>query len=290
MSKSFARDRAIWLDRVAADLSVPAQAFRAAYVLADYFNRETGEAWPSQPTLCNRLGITRSSLKRAIEALEARGHLAVERGRDGNRYRAVNDPAERADEDLGVPEGGSDTDPGGTQKWTGWDPNLNRDGDPNLNPGGGQKWTPTLTIYPPEIDPLEETYIPAPDLGGQEEAADRPNLPVLARPEPDAFEAFWSRYPRHVAKDAARKAFAAVLKKQAATAAELIEGAERYAAERSGQDATFTKHPATWLRGGCWADEPTGTNVVPGPWRGSGPSNRPRSALERAVERLEGCL
>jgi hypothetical protein len=31
----------------------------------------------------------------------------------------------------------------------------------------------------------------------------------------------------------------------------------RYAAERAGQPPKYTKHPATWLKGGCWADEPT---------------------------------
>jgi hypothetical protein len=29
----------------------------------------------------------------------------------------------------------------------------------------------------------------------------------------------------------------------------------RYAAERRGEDPRFTKHPATWLRKGCWSDE-----------------------------------
>ena len=35
-----------------------------------------------------------------------------------------------------------------------------------------------------------------------------------------------------------------------------IAGAQRYAGERAGEDPKFTKHPATWLRGGCWEDEP----------------------------------
>ena len=30
----------------------------------------------------------------------------------------------------------------------------------------------------------------------------------------------------------------------------------RYAAERTGQDAHWTKHPATWLNNECWKDEP----------------------------------
>ena len=30
----------------------------------------------------------------------------------------------------------------------------------------------------------------------------------------------------------------------------------RYAAQRDGEDPQFTKHPATWLNGKCWTDEP----------------------------------
>ena len=71
----------------------------------------------------------------------------------------------------------------------------------------------------------------------------------------DAFAQFWAAYPRHVAKEAARKAFDAAVKSGVAPEV-LIEGAKRYAGERAGQDPKFTKHPATWLRGGCWEDEP----------------------------------
>lgn len=44
---------------------------------------------------------------------------------------------------------------------------------------------------------------------------------------------------------------------------EIIRGSMRYAAEREGQEARFTKHPATWLRAECWADDPAPpSNVV----------------------------
>jgi hypothetical protein len=35
----------------------------------------------------------------------------------------------------------------------------------------------------------------------------------------------------------------------------MLNGAMRYAAERTGQDQRYTKHPATWLNGQCWKDE-----------------------------------
>ncbi|MCP3469821.1 hypothetical protein NLM33_05690 [Bradyrhizobium sp. CCGUVB1N3] len=70
------------------------------------------------------------------------------------------------------------------------------------------------------------------------------------------FEAWWRQYPRRVAKGAARKAFKRVLAKKIATFDQLMAGVMRYGAERAGEDPTFTKHPATWLNGECWTDEP----------------------------------
>jgi hypothetical protein len=69
------------------------------------------------------------------------------------------------------------------------------------------------------------------------------------------FESWWSQYPRHVAKGAALKAYASP-KKHGAAPEQLLAGAMRYAQERHGQDPKYTKHPATWLNGGCWDDEP----------------------------------
>jgi hypothetical protein len=109
------------------------------------------------------------------------------------------------------------------------------------------------------------------------------------------FETFYRQYPKHVAKAAALKAYRAVITKGLATPEELLAGAMRYAAERSGQDARFTKHPATWLHGGCWADEPhapiTSTIDVNGdqirpPDRSPSPPWRRESNTERLIRKL----
>jgi hypothetical protein len=71
----------------------------------------------------------------------------------------------------------------------------------------------------------------------------------------NAFDEFWQQYPKKVAKLAAQKAFAQAVKKTASQ--EILAGVMRYAAERDGQDSKFTKHPATWLKSGCWEDEPS---------------------------------
>lgn len=68
----------------------------------------------------------------------------------------------------------------------------------------------------------------------------------------DNFDEFWSVYPRKVAKVAAMKAFNKALKM--ASPAVILEGAKAYARQRAGEDANYTKHPSTWLNGGCWGD------------------------------------
>src|SRR5262249_61365141 len=74
--------------------------------------------------------------------------------------------------------------------------------------------------------------------------------------EDENFESFWAQYPRKVEKLAARRAYNRAIKNGVGQA-EILRGAMRYAAERAGQEARFTKHPTTWLNGGCWEDEPS---------------------------------
>jgi len=69
---------------------------------------------------------------------------------------------------------------------------------------------------------------------------------------PEGFEEFWSIYPRRVAKQAAIRMYAKAIKKTAP--ANVIAATKRYANERMGKDASFTKHPATWLNGERWED------------------------------------
>lgn len=69
-----------------------------------------------------------------------------------------------------------------------------------------------------------------------------------------SFDDFWAVYPRRIAKLTARKAWDKALKHSPEQ--EILDGARRYAVERRDEDRQFTKHPATWLNGGCWMDEP----------------------------------
>jgi hypothetical protein len=70
----------------------------------------------------------------------------------------------------------------------------------------------------------------------------------------DSFDLFWSEYPRKVAKEGARKAFA---KAEKMVGAEIIlAGVRRFAADPNLPEKQFIPHPATWLNRGSWDDEP----------------------------------
>jgi uncharacterized protein YdaU (DUF1376 family) len=83
---------------------------------------------------------------------------------------------------------------------------------------------------------------------------------------PSDFERWWAVYPRKVGKRTALRAFEQVLEGGTTTLAALVSAAERYAAERAGENPTFTKHPDAWLKEERWTDEPAhpdGTPVHP---------------------------
>jgi hypothetical protein len=67
------------------------------------------------------------------------------------------------------------------------------------------------------------------------------------------FPAFWEAYPRRVGRGDAAKAWAKAVAK--ADPEVIIQGAARYAADPN-RAPEYTAHPATWLNGERWADDP----------------------------------
>jgi hypothetical protein len=74
--------------------------------------------------------------------------------------------------------------------------------------------------------------------------------------ETERFAAFWSAYPKKVAKDDARKAFAK-RKPDDATLARMLQAlAEQQASPLwTKNGGEYIPHPTTWLNGGRWLDE-----------------------------------
>lgn len=77
----------------------------------------------------------------------------------------------------------------------------------------------------------------------------------------EAFGAFWTVYPKKRAREEARKAWIAAIKR-GANPQHIVTAAQGYAQERRDQDPKYTKYPATWLNKGCYDDEP---DPQPGP-------------------------
>ncbi len=79
--------------------------------------------------------------------------------------------------------------------------------------------------------------------------------------ELDGFDAFWSAYPRKVARLAALRKYKQALK--LTTPEVLFAAVQKYAAARVGKDVQYTVHASRWLNEGRWEDYAIQALVVP---------------------------
>jgi len=128
---------------------------------------------------------------------------------------------------------------------------------------------PGLYLYLSDFDQAR------PDIGAAPTATATAKQDVAAA-EAAFEEQFWPAYPRKDDKGRARKAFLAVVKAKKATAAELVNGAMRYAVERQDEDPKYTKQPATWLNAEAWLNER--------------PQTAPRALISPAASRSESAM
>lgn len=97
----------------------------------------------------------------------------------------------------------------------------------------------------------------------------------------EAFEQFYSVYPRKVGRQKARAKFGTAVK-EGTPAHVIIDGAKRYARDPNlPKDRTYIPHPATWIYQGRWADEP---QVARAASRGQQKQNEALGLLARALE------
>jgi Helix-turn-helix domain len=275
MADDFTRLEFAWLDQVAADADLPAFAARVAIILLRYYGRIERAAWPSMATLARDLGATERSIQRALQTMTPK-HLTIIAGGGRsatNRYRwNISAP--------GAPGKPRQMRQGLSRAETPTELSPFRPRKPRQNCQGIETETPTkLTRNPDNFcretptelspEPTEENLLkePTESISIESEVCDPGKIGSKTRPQnarkkakPKAsdatFEGWWKQYPRRVAKGAAEKAYSRIVGSGEASVAELMAGALRYAAERTGQDPQFTKHPSTWLAGACWADEP----------------------------------
>jgi len=257
MASSFVRDKFTWLRQVRVDPDLTPLAFMLAYVLAEFVNEGKGCAWPGIARLAAECRVTERGIKKVIRRLVERGHLHVEvavgRGRT-NRYRWI---IKRADS-RGI-AGGSRS---GEERET----CLNSEFDKPLPSISGRKRGTGVPLFVTEkgtcgSEKGELTFqkrgSPVPPTLFIDSIYDPPER-VSAPPESQitaaGFDDVWRAYPKKVAREEALRVF--VKASKSAPIQDIVLGAMRYAAERTGQDPRYTKHPTTWLSKACWTDPP----------------------------------
>lgn len=139
-----------------------------------------------------------------------------------------------------------------------------------------RRWTSTITAGDPytptgdavttveELDDSERMEAPVTPVEAPVEAETPAPAPVKkktkksstpARVESDFLD-FYAAYPRHVGKEAARRAFEKAVK-AGTNPADIVEGVRRYAAATAAArtETRYIAYPATWLNAGRWNDD-----------------------------------
>lgn len=217
-----------------------------ALEIADDANDNTRESMVPLDVLASWCGAEETSVREALKRLGKAGwelRVPIGRGKDGRVLYAV--PGMRMTyrvPEFEVPKGESQTLEG-----QGTDPSQGRD----TRPSGGEGRV---------TDPSEGVRNPS-EGSGTRPFPSPPHSPHEDKDSPaaeeylEAFGAFWLSYPKKKAREEAKKAWIAAIKR-GVDPTHIVEAAQTYARERAQKDPKFTKYPATWLNKGCYDDEP----------------------------------
>lgn len=193
------------------------------HALATFTNEETHECYPSLETLMRHTGLSKNAIRAAFKDLESYGWLT-------RRHRTARSTVYRLNIDAIT------------------DANR-RERKPRDYGAVEAPVEPVETETPAPVPaPVQGAITPA-----QAKKKTKSNTPARVESE---FEDFYAAYPRHVGKDAARRAFEKAVKAGTAPA-DIIDGARRYAAATAaaGTETRYIAHPATWLNAGRWSDD-----------------------------------
>lgn len=265
--RGYLRGLFLWLQQIATDRELPPETARLAIMLAGFVNTRSGDAWPTQETLANLLAVDVRTVRRTLKRLVARGHVKiVNRGwHRPNVHRPIFKDRAAA---PGLEGSRPDTSARSATRKTGHLTTSDRTSD-DTQTGHLTTDRPDTAMSDRTIDrtiegTIEETIERAfaresdchdCDLLG-DRSEEKPRRRRSTKPAIGNFDEWYRVYPRHVARGDAEKAYRRIVTKGDATEADLLAGAMRYAAEQTGKPAQYTKHPATWLNGECWKDEP----------------------------------
>lgn len=68
-----------WTDAMALDKGLSHRAFRAGCIIGSHFNRRTGETYVTQATIARLMGCSNRTVWTALQELETKGYLIIER-------------------------------------------------------------------------------------------------------------------------------------------------------------------------------------------------------------------
>jgi hypothetical protein len=309
---NYLRSLVEWQQQVAGDQSLPPNALHVATILTKFVNTRSFEAWPGRETIATALGISVRTVIRTVNALVARGHLKVVAGGGrgiSNHYRPILKKANassRFSETSNPPSRGGNGDTAVT---------LSEPETVTPVTGNGDKRRPkTVTRLSPEliedsieelIDPFSAPSVPEKGRGLDHKPADGAGLgapPSVFNEERkkaveresagQAFKKFWQHYPKREGEDGARREFTRLIN-EGIDPKEIIAGAMRYAAERTGEPERFTRSATNWLRDGRWKDPPKqrkgngADQAANRPRRSSNAKNDQMNQLAAMVEELK---
>ncbi len=250
----------------ALDPKLPKLAFRIVGLFVGRHMKADrgGDAWPAVKTLCGELGVSSErAVREALYALLERGHLVAERkAGETTRYRIADRYFDGAPQPARSAPPQAQDEPGLGDTQAKYEPPPQAKGEPtisgNITPGiklremnSGKGLSLRFAEERDRPPTIEEKKPARRNVKSRSSPARKQAL--------DGWESFWAAFPRKVGKAAAQRAYGKAL--ESAGPAELLAGAERYAAERAQEpDAAkrdkFTAHAATWLNAGRWTDEP----------------------------------
>jgi len=265
MARIFEYSRATGIDRL------------VLLALAFFCNdkRNDNRAWPSLAVLAKRVQLTVPGLCKSLNRLETMGEIRRERSSGGRKKRTryiicvgngkpsdtVSDshnsqPQDSVSEDLNNVSGNSisgNSKQAGSKTVNGGLQAINR--NRTRNKRGTESDKPIPDYLSTDVDPksgVDKQLLLDPTPKKKKRTP--PNPATL-----EAFNRFYQAFPRHVARQDALEAWSK-LNPSTELAGTIMAAVERYAADVRDTEPKFILHPATWLNGRRWEDEPAGGN------------------------------
>jgi hypothetical protein len=155
---------------------------------------------------------------------------------------------------------------------------------PAVTPGndpGVDRWTPgpcKPSEHEPEPQPEpgpSTSLSPSSRFGASTKLLPSVNVTLTKTNSLESFKAFWSAYPKKVARRKAEQVWKR-LRVHGPLVEAIMTGLARYKAEWAGKDVQFIPHPAKWLEDRRWEDGPSEAIPAPGVREGERVSRDPK--------------